>query len=857
MTKKLLIYLFLIFWIPVFAQSPRQHINFNREWKFKLGDHQGADAVRYDDSSWEAVGLPHSFSMPYFLSSEFYVGFGWYRKQFSMPFSKTGKRISLDFEGAFQYTEVFVNGHRAGEHQGGYTGFSIDITRFVRAGNNTFAVRVNNHWNARLAPRAGEHVFSGGIYRDVNLVITDEVHMGWYGTHITTPEVSETSAIVQIKSELHNDGSRAVKSLLTTRIFDPAGKLVARLSSTQIMPAKSALIISQKSGHLVDPRLWGPGHPDMYRAVSTISTGGKIKDIYTTNFGIRSIRWTADQGFFLNGKHIYLRGANVHQDHAGWGDAVTNAGFYRDIRMISDAGFNFIRGSHYPHDPSFAESCDQQGMLFWSENAFWGIGGSENNPEGNWNTNAYPVLEADRKAFDASVLQQLKDMIRINRNHPSIIAWSMSNEPFFTKPATIAPMRKLLEKEVALSRLLDPGRPAAIGGAQRPLDESRIDQLGDVAGYNGDGSTIPEFQHPGFPTIVSEYGSTTADRPGNYEPGWGDLTGDKGLETYAWRSGQAIWCGFDHGSIAGSRLGKMGIVDYFRIPKRAWYWYRNEYVHIAPPVWPMQGKPAKLVLQASQTSGIKTDGTDDVYLLIKVTDETGRAISNSPPVTFTVISGPGEFPTGRSINFEEASDIRIMDGQAAIEFRSYYSGKTLIRATSPGLQPSEVLLDFTGPVSYVNGKSPQVTSRPYVRFRSVSHKNTPQQFGRNNPTFASTSGQNHSAGLAADGDLSTFWQALSSDRDPSWVLDMERGVTVSDVKIIFPYAGLYHYRIELSDDRVNWKTIADLLHNTLNEQSRHLVIEKKMAGRYLRIRFEDQKDARLSEVVVTGIQDAR
>lgn len=129
-------------------------------------------------------------------------------------------------------------------------------------------------------------------------------------------------------------------------------------------------------------------------------------------------------------------------------------------------------------------------------------------------------------------------------------------------------MRKLLEETVKLSKQLDPTRPAAVGGAQRPLGEKRIDKLGDIAGYNGDGSYIPEFQQPGMPTVVSEYGSTTADRPGEYDPGWGDLTKNNAQNGFPWRSGQAIWCAFDHGSIAGSALGKMGIIDYFRIPKR-------------------------------------------------------------------------------------------------------------------------------------------------------------------------------------------------------------------------------------------------------------------------------------------------
>ena len=163
----------------------------------------------------------------------------------------------------------------------------------------------------------------------------------------------------------------------------------------------------------------------------------------------------------------------------------------------------------------------------------------------------------------------------------------MCNEAFFSAPAAMDGVRALLKECVALSRQLDPTRPAAIGGAQRPLGKDRIDLLGDIAGYNGDGGTMLDFQQPGIPSMVSEYGSVSADRPGKFAPGWGELQKNEAYKGLPWRSGQAVWCGFDHGSIAGSTLGKMGIVDYFRIPKRAWYWYRKAYRGVEPPTWPV------------------------------------------------------------------------------------------------------------------------------------------------------------------------------------------------------------------------------------------------------------------------------
>ena len=231
-----------IFLVPHSAQaagsaaSVRQMLNFNRNWKFQLGDPPGAGVADYDDSAWDDIGLPHSFSLPYFASPEFYVGYGWYRKHFKVPAKWAGRRLFLEFDGAFQDAEIFVNGRRLGEHQGGYTGFSLDITEAVKTGDNVVAVRLNNRWNPELAPRAGEHVFSGGIYRDVRLVVTGPLHVTWYGTFVTTPRLSAESGTVNVKTEIRNDGPTVKQCRLKTDILDPDGKTVASVSSEQSVP---------------------------------------------------------------------------------------------------------------------------------------------------------------------------------------------------------------------------------------------------------------------------------------------------------------------------------------------------------------------------------------------------------------------------------------------------------------------------------------------------------------------------------------------------------------------------------------------------------------------------------------------
>src|SRR5476649_563577 len=351
--------------IALSAADLRQTANFNREWKFQLGDVSGADAVKFDDSKWDGANLPHSFSMPYFAADRFYVGYGWYRKHFDVPKAWSGKRINLEFDGVFQVAEIFVNSKRIGEHKGGYTGFTFDITDAIKTGDNVVAVRVNNIWDAQLAPRAGEHTFSGGIYRDARLVVTAPIHVAWYGTFVTTPQVSKESATVNVKTEVGNDSGLAKSVTVKTSVLDAKGKTIAQTESTQTIAADTTSTFDQTTSPISNPKLWSPENPNLYSVKTTVLEGKKPVDDFTSPLGFRWFKFTADQGFFLNGEHYYFKGANVHQDHAGWGDAVADSGFYRDVKMVKNAGMDFIRGSHYPHAPAFSEACDQLGMLFW------------------------------------------------------------------------------------------------------------------------------------------------------------------------------------------------------------------------------------------------------------------------------------------------------------------------------------------------------------------------------------------------------------------------------------------------------------------------------------------------------------
>lgn len=834
------------------AATARTRTNFNADWHFKLGKVDGAQAPGFDDAGWEHVGLPHSLSIPYFRAPDFYMGDGWYRKSLTLPAIVPGRRYSLEFEGAFQDARVFVNGIELAHHRGGYTGFPVDLTPALHAGRNIIAVKVNNEWQATLAPRAGEHVFSGGLYRDVWLVTSDAVHVPWTGTRVTTPDLSAVSGKVAVETEVRNDGAARANVVVHTGVVDASGRTVATLPDAQVSVDPGATLIArQLSAPIARPHLWSPETPTLYHTVTSLRVGGRERDQFETEFGFRWITWTADKGFFLNGQHRYFKGANVHQDQAGWGDAVTNGAIDRDVKLIKDAGFDFIRGSHYPHDPHFAEATDRIGMLFLSEAPFWGTAGFKH----AWGAPAYPTEVADRAGFEASIKQQLAEMIRINRNHPSIIVWGMDNEVYFTKKETLPEVRRLLKEMVALSHQLDPSRLASIDGAQR----GQIDKLGDVVGYNGDGASL--YPNPGIPNFIGEYGSTMSDRPGDYAPGWDDLPNTPGADKtkegswrLPWRSGEAIWAGFDHGSIAGRRFGGMGLIDYFRIPKRQYYWYRNAYAHVAPPVWPVAGTPAALRITTSSPTIKRADGTDDVQVVVSVVDAQGRRLSNSPPVHLAIASGPGELPTGRAIDFASDSDIVIRDGEAAIAMRSWQAGVTRLRATSPGLKDAVAeVRTLTGP-PFVPDKTPLVADHPYVAYVApLRERPSDGTFGLNNPTFASTSAPNHSSQLVNDGNPASYWAPAPGDQAMEVTIDLERVVEIHRLTLTFPRAAGYGFVAEVQDKQGNWQKLVEQIADQDDRQTRALETEAA-AGRLVRVRLRAPAGATagLSEILISG-----
>ncbi|MGB8455737.1 MAG: glycoside hydrolase family 2 TIM barrel-domain containing protein [Anaerocolumna sp.] len=798
-------------------QTGRLKLLQNNNWKFMHGDYLEAREYQYNDRSWYDIGIPHSFGIPYFQENEFYVGYGCYRKMLHIDEVWIGKKISLEFQGAFQETEIYLNGQLAGVHRGGYTAFEIDITSYAVPGSNLLFVRLNNNWNPRLAPRAGEHVFNGGIYRDVSLLVTEPVHIGWYGTCVTTPEVSKEEAVVAVTTEVKNEGASVVKCTLVS-IVEFQGKELFQTSVTRILNSGGIFIFNQGE-RIGNPELWHPDAPNLYMLRSFVYVGEELYDTYETTFGIRWFRFTADKGFFLNGERYDVNGANVHQDHAGWSDAVTHSGIQRDVKMVKDCGMNFIRGSHYPHHTVFADECDKQGVLFWSENCFWGTGGPK--VEGYWTSSGYPVNEEDQYEFEESCIRTLQEMIRTNRNHPSIIVWSMCNEPFFSTAEVMDKARALVKRLVKASHEADPTRPAAVGGAQR----GGFDTLGDIAGYNGDGATI--FHDPGFPNFVSEYGSyEESNRPGSSIPN------DTKMD-YPWRSGKALWCAFHHGSILWD-MGYLGMIDYYRLPLNIWYWYRENLLGMKPPKPVEEGIPYGVRITADRTT-IATDGTEDTHVMAGITDKDGNRIANTMEIVLEVVSGGAIFPTGRTfvLSLEKHN---FYEGFGAIELRSYYAGENRIIAKADGLVTRELIINAVGEEIWNNQVLNELMPPPSVMALPKSDKEF--NIGISRPVFASSAHPDYAARNVTDTNSNTPWHAASKIPGEWLMIDLEGAKPVSRCGIFFEEVSSNPYEISISSDGIDFE-ILTVCNDRVVNSFLDITLEGKSI-RYLRIKFQEE-----------------
>ena len=391
-----------------------------------LGDNIAYAQPGFDDSSWQSLNLPHDWAIigPFTtrggggMGRLPNAGVGWYRKKLDIPATDAGKSMFLDVDGAMSYATVWLNGQIVGGWPYGYASWRVDLTPYViPGGDNELAIRLDN------PPDSSRWYPGGGIYRNVWLVKTAPVHIGHWGTYLTTPEVSATSATINLKVTVDNDSKQDAMVRVSTHIFplDGNGNMhhnaVAELTPVSLqIPAGSNGMVESK-GTLINPKLWGPPpqqKPNRYAAVTTISQEGKVVDVYETPFGIRTIRFDPNDGFFINGEHILLKGVCDHHDLGALGAALNYRALQRQLEMLADMGCNAIRTSHNPPAPELLELADQLGFLVMDE--MFDCWHRSKTP------NDYHLL------FDDWHEQDMRAQIRRDRNSPSVIMWSIGNE---------------------------------------------------------------------------------------------------------------------------------------------------------------------------------------------------------------------------------------------------------------------------------------------------------------------------------------------------------------------------------------------------------------------------------------------
>jgi len=447
---------------------------FDNDWKFLLGDSPAASSINFDDKSWRTLDLPHDWSIEGTLDTNnpmgndggyFPAGIGWYRKTFDVPESWKGKRISIYFEGVYMNSEVFINGKSLGVHPYGYTTFSYNLTPNLNfGGNNILSVKVDNSSQKNCRWYSGS-----GIYRHVWIVVTDPIHVAQWGVTIGTPDVSPEKATVQIKTKVKNETNLPQSIMLKTQLLGENAKKSGANQLTLELPANSEKEIEQ-AVQVSKPLLWTPENPHLYQAQVQIFKGKEIVDDTKTNFGIRSIKFTTENGFQLNGKSIKLNGGCVHHDNGCLGAAAFDRAEERRIELLKSAGFNAIRTSHNPPSEAFLEACDRLGMLVIDE-SFDGWKEKKNDFD-------YAIY------FDAWWQRDVEAMVQRDRNHPSIIMWSIGNEIIERKKPEAVETAKML---VDCVRKNDPTRPVTSAMTTWDKDWDVFDPLfavQDIGGYN-------------------------------------------------------------------------------------------------------------------------------------------------------------------------------------------------------------------------------------------------------------------------------------------------------------------------------------------------------------------------------------
>jgi beta-galactosidase len=575
--------------------------NFDEGWKFYKGDAGGGQNPGYNDSGWESITLPHDWSIYNSFNQHSAAGsgggyldggIGWYRKTFTVPSDYNGKKVFIEFDGAYMNSQVWINGNLLGTRPYGYISFEYDLTPYlVYGGSNVIAVRLNNN-------QPTSRWYSGsGIYRNVWLTVLNPTHVDYCGMFVTTPSVSGSSATVNIKTKVMNQSDASQAVTLTTTILDAKGNTVTTNTAAAVNINAGGNSTFNQNFTVSSPQLWSPASPYLYTAQTRVSVGGSVVDTYQSTFGIRYFNFDANNGFSMNGVSMKLNGVCMHHDLGSLGAAVNYRAIERQMQILKEMGCNAIRTSHNPADPQLLEICDRLGLMVMEE-AFdcW---------ETEKTTNDYHLY------FGSWAQTDLKAMVTRDRNHPSIIMWSIGNEIFNATLATATNLKNWV-REIDTTRPVTSGSNDSYWGLS-----SDILNILDLVGYNYNPG-IYDARHRTYPNwkiFGSETSSAVRSR-GIYKTptnqniltgsdnqcssydnsvvSWGNSAeaSYKAVNSRKFIAGEFIWTGFDYigeptpyGWPAKSSY--FGIIDTCGFPKDSYYFYQSKWttkpmVHILP-----------------------------------------------------------------------------------------------------------------------------------------------------------------------------------------------------------------------------------------------------------------------------------
>jgi len=619
MEKKYPVILFLVIAL-LFVSGPdltaqRELRTINDGWHFLRKDISNAQDSETDISEWQIVSIPHSWNTDSYIVKDYYKGTGWYKKSLFIPEADKNKKIFIRFEAANQVCTVFINGQLVGEHKGGYTAFTFDITPYCLFGqDNSIAVKLDNSIRD-IPPISADFTFFGGIYRDVWLITTPKQHFdmldyGSKGLYIETKDVSETSASYTVRGTLLNEGTEKMKLKLTHTVKKPDNSILNILQENITLNPNEKRNFNQ-SAVLKNPQLWSPEKPHLYSVETILSDAktGKIIDKLNTYTGFRWYRFDGKEGFFLNGKPYKLNGVCRHQDQQLIANALSDEMHRRDMKLIKEMGANFIRISHYPQDAAILEQCDKLGLLAWEE---------------------IPIIDIvpTDEEYTKNCETMLREMVRQHYNHPSIIMWGYMNE------ILLVTQRKYKDEElrVATDRALtlalhlekilkeeDNNRPSVMAfHGSTSYNKAGFNDIVDVIGWNlyqgwysnnfADFDKFVDNQqanHPDKPIIISEYGAGSDKRIHSLNPSRFNFSIEyqqeyvehylKAINSRKFISGATHWNFIDFGSAnrdeSMPRINNKGLVYANRQPKDVYYlfqsYFRNDtpVLHIASNDW--------------------------------------------------------------------------------------------------------------------------------------------------------------------------------------------------------------------------------------------------------------------------------